>query len=200
MKRPRTKGRPLPTQFEADYEASTKEIQTRIKAFEMRARGETYESIAKALKLMDAKEAVYIVRKRLQDLRIYEQEQVEDIWTMDYHGLLAVKLQLQRAIAQGGKSLAANATALVKVHQRIAAMIGYDKPIQVHNIHEGTVNVNAATHIAIDYSRLTSEELGILERILERLAVGVGSDTGREGTAELPGVRQPGVAGTEPVN
>lgn len=200
VKPPRHKGKITPTATEAEFEIQTQELQKRIKAFEMRSQGQSYDEIAKELNLRSSHDAVDLVRYRLKDLRMYEQEQVEDVWLMDYYGLLAVKLKLQKAIANGGRQLASNATALVRVHQRIASMIGYDKPIMVKNVHEGTVNVNSTAHLSIDYSRLTADELGVLERILERLAVGTAQDQGGKGEAQLQGVRSASVAGSEPVN
>jgi len=141
-----------------------------------------------------------MVRRRLKDLRIYEQELVEDVWTMDYHGLLAVKLKLQRAIATGGEKLAANAMALVRVQDRIARMMGYDKPIQVHNVLEGNLNVSTATHISIDYTRLTAEELAVLERILLGSTEPTAPSQGGESTTKVEGIHQTGVADTQPTN
>lgn len=169
------------------------------KILNLRASGKSYTEISNEVGITSA----YVYRlagEALKEIAIHTRETAEQIRVMDDICLQKAKLALMRKIESesSNRDLPRLAMALARVIETRARMNGTLAPVKLEG--EVDVNVSATANIKIDYTALTADELGILERILEQSAVRAIESAGREGATDSKGVHPAGMAGTEPVN
>lgn len=188
---PRAKGKHKPRKIrDADLQREV---------LNLRAEGKTYSEIGKALG-MDQSTAYKITGAALAEISRYNRETAEQIKAMDDICLQKAKLAIMQRISDGlsDRDLPRFAAALTRVIETRGRLHGYLAPVKVEG--EVDVNVNSTATVRIDYSACSSEELDIIERVLERAATPTLTGAGGESPQTIEGIYTSSVAGTKPVN
>jgi hypothetical protein len=147
-------------------------LSRRIEAFELRKCGASYRQIGRALGISEA-QAHRDVADRVRQVEKIEEECAQQVRRIELGRLDACTAGLWPGI-ESGEHTAVNS--LMRVMARRAAMLGLDAPRMSQP--SGKDGGQGQTDATLDYSRLDSEQLAQLDRLLTLAARPQGTQTG----------------------